>query len=135
MYSIVEKLTSLPVINFVLQMGHIWLGLLATAGHLTPKDGGFHLNSVEEVVFEVPERWSGRVWGRQGYCFDEEIGGKGSCQIGNCAGLLHCQRFGGVPPATVVEMTFGTSKSNSHYYDVSLVDGFNLPKSMVSHRW
>ncbi|KAK7856713.1 thaumatin-like protein [Quercus suber] len=74
MYSIVEKLTLLPVVNFVLQMGHIWLGLLATAGHLTPKDGGFHLYSVEEVVFEVPERWSGRVWGRQGCCFDEEIG-------------------------------------------------------------
>ena len=53
MYSIVEKLTLLPVVNFVLQMGHIWLGLLATAGHLTPKDGGFHLCSVEEVVFEV----------------------------------------------------------------------------------
>ena len=52
MYSMVEKLTSLPVVNFVLQMGHIWLGLLATARHLTPKDGGFHLCSVE-VVFEV----------------------------------------------------------------------------------
>ena len=109
MYSMVEKLTSLPVVNFVLQMGHIWLGLLATARHLTPKDGGFHLYSVEEVVFEVPERWFGRVWGRQGCCFDEKIG-KGSCQIGDCAGLLHCQRLGGVPPATVVEMTFGTSR-------------------------
>ena len=57
MYSIVEKLTSLPIVNFVLQMGHIWPGLLDTAGHLTPKDGGFHLYSGEEVVFEVPERW------------------------------------------------------------------------------
>ena len=109
MYSIVEKLTLLPVVNFVLQMGHIWLGLLATVGHLTPIDGGFHLYSVEEVVFEVPKRWSGRPKGRQGCCFDEEIG-KGSCQIGDCAGLLHCQRLGGVPPATVVEMTFGTSR-------------------------
>ena len=41
-------------------MGHIWLRLLATAGHLTPKDGGFHLYSGEEVVFEVSERWSGK---------------------------------------------------------------------------
>ena len=57
MYGIVEKLTLLPIVNFVLQMGHIWPGLLATAGHLTPKDGGFHLCSGEEVVYEVPKRW------------------------------------------------------------------------------
>ena len=107
-------------------MGHIWLRLLATAGHLTPKDGGFHLYSGEELVFEVPERWSERVWGRQGCCFDEEIG-KGSCQTGDCAGLLHCQCIGAVPPATVDEMTFGTSKSNLHYYDVSWLMGSTCP--------
>nr|POF24403.1 thaumatin-like protein [Quercus suber] len=85
---------------FPSQMGHISLEFLATAGHLTPKDGGFHLFSGEEVVFEVPERWSGRVWGRQGFCFDEEIG-KSSCQTGDCAGLLHSQRIGGVPLAII----------------------------------
>ena len=85
-------------------------------------------------MFEVLERWFGKVWGRQGCCVDEETG-KGSCQTGNYAGLFHCQRIGGVPPVIIVEMTFGTSKSNLHYYDVSLVDGFNLPVSMVSHRW
>ena len=42
-------------------MGHIWPRLLATAGHLTPKDGGFHLYSGEEVVFEVPDRWFGNM--------------------------------------------------------------------------
>ena len=61
MYSIVEKLTLLPVVNFVLQMGRIWPGLPTTAGHLTPKDGGFHLYS-GEVVFEV----SKRVWKSMG---------------------------------------------------------------------
>lgn len=34
------------------------------------------------------------------------------------------------PPATVVEMTLGSSSSPLHFYDVSLVDGFNLPVSM-----
>jgi len=38
--------------------------------------------------------------------------------------------MGGVPPATLVEMTLGTSQSALHFYDVSLVDGFNLPVSM-----
>lgn len=35
-----------------------------------------------------------------------------------------------MPPATVVEMTLGLSSSALHFYDVSLVDGFNLPVSM-----
>uniref|UniRef100_A0A7N2MP01 Uncharacterized protein n=2 Tax=Quercus lobata TaxID=97700 RepID=A0A7N2MP01_QUELO len=110
-------------------MGRIWPGLPTTAGYLTPKDGGFHLYS-GEVLFEVSKRWSGRVWGRQGRCFDEDTS-KGSCQTSDYAGLFHCQCIGGVPPVTILEMTFGTSKSNLHYYDVSLVDGFNLPVSMV----
>ncbi|XP_062156975.1 thaumatin-like protein [Alnus glutinosa] len=108
----------------------IWPGVLGTAGQPTPKDGGFHLYSGEQVFLEVAEGWSGRLWGRQGCCFNEQPS-KRSCQTGDCAGLLHCQGVGGVPPATLVEMTFGTSKSALHYYDVSLVDGFNLPVSMV----
>ncbi|KAG6578413.1 hypothetical protein SDJN03_22861, partial [Cucurbita argyrosperma subsp. sororia] len=33
----------------------------------------------------MPERWSGRVWPRQGCCFDPNTG------RGDCAGLLHCR--------------------------------------------
>ncbi|BBG97991.1 Pathogenesis-related thaumatin superfamily protein [Prunus dulcis] len=107
----------------------IWPGILGTAGYPTPQSGGFHLHSGEQQVLDVPENWSGRLWGRQGCCFDEQTG-KGSCQTGDCAGLLQCRGLGGVPPATLVEMTLGTSKSDLHYYDVSLVDGFNVPVSM-----
>ncbi|XP_031103343.1 thaumatin-like protein [Ipomoea triloba] len=106
----------------------IWPGILGGAGQPTPKDGGFHLSSGEEVVLDVPEKWSGRIWARQNCCFDEN--GKGSCDTGDCEGQLHCKGRGGVPPATVVEMTLGTSSSPLHFYDVSLVDGFNLPVSM-----
>ncbi|XP_010256852.1 PREDICTED: thaumatin-like protein [Nelumbo nucifera] len=107
----------------------VWPGILGTIGQPTPNDGGFHLNSGEESVVDVPDKWSGRIWGRQGCCFDEN--GKGSCETGDCGGLVNCRGIGGVPPATVVEMTLGTSSSPLHYYDVSLVDGFNLPVSMV----
>ncbi|KAJ1422239.1 Thaumatin, conserved site [Sesbania bispinosa] len=107
----------------------VWPGILGNAGHPSLKDGGFHLASGEEVVLQVPKGWSGRIWGRQGCCFDEQTG-RGSCQTGDCAGLLQCRGIGGVPPATLVEMTFGTSQSPLHFYDVSLVDGFNLPVSM-----
>ncbi|KAK3031916.1 hypothetical protein RJ639_036712 [Escallonia herrerae] len=47
------------------------------------------------------------------------------------SGLHHCSGTGGVPPATVVELTLGTPKSALHFYDVSLVDGFNLPVPMA----
>ncbi|KAL4354778.1 hypothetical protein GQ457_06G007000 [Hibiscus cannabinus] len=106
----------------------IWPGILGGAGQSSPKNGGFHLGSGEEVVFDVPQRWSGRIWGRQGCNFDSN--GKGSCDTGDCSGRLHCQGTGGTPPATVIEMTLGSSSSPLHFYDVSLVDGFNLPVSM-----
>ncbi|KAI6675077.1 hypothetical protein NL676_002983 [Syzygium grande] len=106
----------------------IWPGLLGGAGHPSPQEGGFVLSSGEEVVVDVPEKWSGRIWGRQGCCFDQA--GKGSCDTGDCSGLLRCQGTGGTPPATVVEMTLGSASSPLQFYDVSLVDGFNLPVSM-----
>ncbi|KAJ8766022.1 hypothetical protein K2173_020538 [Erythroxylum novogranatense] len=108
----------------------IWPGILGNAGHVTPNEGGFHLGSGEQTTIQVPKLWSGRIWARQA-CFFDKNTGKGSCQTGGCAGLLHCRGLGGTPPATLVEMTFGTSKSALHYYDVSLVDGFNIPVSMV----
>ncbi|KAK9158838.1 hypothetical protein Scep_005412 [Stephania cephalantha] len=107
----------------------IWPGILGGAGHASPLEGGFHLNCNEQVAIDVPESWSGRIWARQGCCFDEN--GKGSCNTGDCAGFLNCRGLGGAPPATLVEMTLGTSKSSLHYYDVSLVDGFNIPVSMA----
>ncbi|KAE8687010.1 Thaumatin-like protein [Hibiscus syriacus] len=106
----------------------IWPGILGGAGRSSPKNGGFHLGSGEEVVLDVPQKWSGRIWGRQGCHFDSN--GKGSCDTGDCSGRLQCQGTGGVPPATVIEMTLGSSSSPLHFYDVSLVDGFNLPVSM-----
>ncbi|KAJ6848651.1 thaumatin-like protein [Iris pallida] len=107
---------------------NVWPGLLGGAGQTTPKDGGFLLGIGEETFFDVPYGWSGRIWGRQGCCFDEQ--GKGSCGSGDCGGFLHCRGAGGEPPATVVEMTLGSAASPLHFYDVSLVDGFNIPVSM-----
>ncbi|KEH34729.1 thaumatin-like protein [Medicago truncatula] len=107
----------------------VWPGILSNEGHPSIKDGGFHLPSGEELVLQLPNHWAGRIWGRQG-CFFHETTGKGTCQTGDCGGQLKCKGIGGVPPATLVEMTLGTSHSPLHYYDVSLVDGFNLPMSM-----
>ncbi|KAM0849716.1 hypothetical protein ACQ4PT_053557 [Festuca glaucescens] len=107
----------------------VWPGILATAGHATPQSGGFHLGAGEETTFDVPVGWSGRVWPRRGCSFDSR--GLGSCATGDCGGVLRCAGAGGSIPATVVEMTLGTRQSPMHFYDVSLVDGFNAPVSMT----
>lgn len=107
----------------------IWPAILGGGGFPTPQDGGFHLSTGEERFFTLPKFWSGRIWPRQGCHFNED-GRSGSCETGDCNGRVRCKGLGGKPPATVVEMTFGTPKSAIHYYDVSLVDGFNLPVSI-----
>ncbi|KAI9115973.1 hypothetical protein K1719_012903 [Acacia pycnantha] len=124
-FSIVDGAQLILVNNCV---ENVWPGIQGSAGQETPKYGGFHLGIGEEVVFEVPEKWSGRIWGRQDCSFDSD--GKGLCATGDCFGKLQCDGKGGEPPATVVEMTLGSSSSPLHFYDVSLVDGFNLPVSM-----
>ncbi|KAJ6325218.1 hypothetical protein OIU76_012325 [Salix suchowensis] len=43
----------------------IWPGILGTAGHVTPREGGFLLLSGEQTVLQVPDKWSGRIWPRQ----------------------------------------------------------------------
>uniref|UniRef100_A0A6N2M1Z3 Thaumatin-like protein n=1 Tax=Salix viminalis TaxID=40686 RepID=A0A6N2M1Z3_SALVM len=68
--------------------------------------------------------WSGRVWARTGCTFDES--GNGTCQTGDCGGRLECNGMGATPPASLFEVTLGTGDVKD-YYDVSLVDGYNLP--------
>ncbi|KAK4482047.1 hypothetical protein RD792_011605 [Penstemon davidsonii] len=109
----------------------IWPGILATSGHETLNDGGFPLKPGQQVVIQAPDRWSGRIWARQGCTFDQTGSGFGSCETGDCNGQLRCMGIGGQPPATVVEMTLGTETNPMHYYDVSLVDGFNIPVAMI----
>ncbi|XP_047330877.1 thaumatin-like protein [Impatiens glandulifera] len=123
----ITNATQLIVVNNCNEV--IWPAILGSAGQITLKDGGFELTSGQESVIDVPDKWSGRIWARQGCKFDNS--GKGICETGDCSGQIHCQGTGGLPPATVVEMTLGTSYSPLHFYDVSLVDGFNLPVSMA----
>ncbi|KAL6181919.1 hypothetical protein ACLB2K_048567 [Fragaria x ananassa] len=64
----------------------------------------------------------GRVWARTGCNFDAS--GHGSCQTGDCGGLLECQAYG-QPPNTLAE--YGLNQFNNlDFIDISLVDGFNV---------
>ncbi|KAK4424069.1 Thaumatin-like protein 1 [Sesamum alatum] len=101
----------------------VWPGILANAG--SPKLGstGFELPRDSSRTFVAPAGWSGRFWGRTGCKFSDE---SGSCQTGDCgSGQEECNGSGAAPPATLAEFTLGTGGLD--FYDVSLVDGYNLP--------
>ncbi|GLJ41589.1 hypothetical protein SUGI_0860580 [Cryptomeria japonica] len=57
-----------------------------------------------------------------------QCSGRGTCQTGDCGGQLSCQVSGAVP-ATLAEYTLN-GNGNMDFYDVSLVDGFNIPLSI-----
>ncbi|KAJ7289574.1 Osmotin thaumatin-like protein [Mycena rebaudengoi] len=69
----------------------------------------------------------GRIWGRTD-CSSTFAQGPNSCLTGGCNGGLICDSHTGtgVPPATLAQFSMGGSNGGD-FYDVSLVDGFNLP--------
>ncbi|KAK1268188.1 Thaumatin-like protein 1 [Acorus gramineus] len=99
----------------------IWPGTLAGAG--TPQLGttGFRLDSGGSAQVQAPSGWSGRIWARTG------CAGNGTCETGDCGGKLECAGTGARPPVTLFEVTLGRGAGDDDYYDVSLVDGYNLP--------
>ncbi|KAL8459532.1 hypothetical protein ACS0TY_036039 [Phlomoides rotata] len=82
--------------------------------------GGFALRSGESRLFTAPVSWSGRIWGRTGCNFDRN--GNGTCETGSCGSSLKCTASGKTP-ASLAEFTLAAKD----FYDVSLVDGFNVP--------
>lgn len=86
--------------------------------------GGQQLQTNEAWVIDVPSGTTGgRIWGRTNCSFDKS--GRGNCQTGDCGGVLQCVTFGS-PPNTLAE--FALDQFNDlDFFDVSLVDGFNIP--------
>lgn len=104
----------------------VWPGILGT-----PEIGatGFELTKGSSRSFQAPAGWSGRFWGRTGCQFDAS--GNGTCATADCgSGQVNCNGAGASPPATLAEFTLGTGSMD--YYDVSLVDGYNLPMTVVA---
>ncbi|KAL2973926.1 hypothetical protein AAZX31_14G074900 [Glycine max] len=102
----------------------VWPGTLSGNGVAILGGGGFALAPGSAVRLIAPAGWSGRFWARTGCSFDGS--GAGKCTTGDCAGGLRCTG-GGVPPVTLAEFTIGSaSNGNKDFYDVSLVDGYNV---------
>lgn len=89
---------------------------------------GFELVQGASRSFDVPSPWSGRFWART-RCTNDN--GKFTCLTGDCgSGQVECNGNGGAPPATLVEITIAEN-GGQDFYDVSNVDGFNVPVSVV----
>lgn len=110
----------------------IYPGLLTQNGN-GPSNNGFHLSPGSNQTLYVSNNWQGRVWGRTNCSFSssgQAQGGSGSaCSTGDCGGALSCQ-IAGQSPATLAEFTLQGSQSQT-FYDISLVDGYNLPMAIV----
>ncbi|CAN6932202.1 unnamed protein product [Brassica oleracea] len=107
----------------------VWPGILSGNSN-TLGDGGFPLTSGASVQLTAPPGWSGRFWARTGCSFDSS--GHGNCVTGDCGGVLKCIG-GGVPPTTLAEFTVGSGASGKDFYDVSLVDGYNVEMGIKPH--
>ncbi|XP_043712144.1 thaumatin-like protein 1 [Telopea speciosissima] len=102
----------------------VWPGILANAGSPRLDSTGFELPKDTFRAFQAPTGWSGRFWGRTGCNFDAT--GQGTCSTGDCGSdQVECNGAGAAPPATLAEFTLGSGSQD--FYDVSLVDGYNLP--------
>ncbi|CAA0822808.1 THAUMATIN-LIKE PROTEIN 1, partial [Striga hermonthica] len=104
----------------------VWPGILSSAGSSDLSSTGFQLEPGSTRSFLARSYWSGRFWGRTGCSFDPSTG-QGSCVTGDCgSNRIDCDGAGATPPATLVEFTIGSGGAQD-FYDVSLVDGYNLP--------
>ncbi|GER42329.1 pathogenesis-related thaumatin superfamily protein [Striga asiatica] len=103
----------------------VYPGILANAGSPTLVTTGFELPPDSTRSFSAPAGWSGRFWARTACTLSGS--GQISCLTGDCGtGQPECNGFGAAPPATLAEFTLGTN-GGLDFYDVSLVDGYNLP--------
>lgn len=126
--------------------GQIWVGILGNGGKPALAQGGFKLAAHAEVIFtfdnkylliqivvnkylfqrsiDAPDDWAGRFWART-WCNDQT----NHCETGDCGNKVECNGAGGVPPATLAEITL-KGHEGLDFYDISLVDGFNVAASV-----
>ncbi|KAK9158681.1 hypothetical protein Scep_005255 [Stephania cephalantha] len=111
----------------------IWPATLSGAGSSQLPESGFELKPNGSISLDVSAPWSGRFWARTVCSVDNSSsasGGRFRCGTGDCgSGRIECNGSGGAPPATLVELTLD-GYGGLDFYDISLVDGFNLPISI-----
>ncbi|XXG86223.1 hypothetical protein AAC387_Pa11g1157 [Persea americana] len=103
----------------------VWPGVLSNAGSTILSATGFSLQKGESKTLSTPSGWAGRFWGRT-IC-KQDSSGKFSCVTGDCgSGTIECAGGGPTRPFTLAEFKLDGA-DGPDFYDVSLVDGYNLP--------
>ncbi|XP_037411307.1 G-type lectin S-receptor-like serine/threonine-protein kinase SD2-5 [Triticum dicoccoides] len=93
-----------------------------------PVGGGRRLEPGKTWTLKVPyDTRGGSVWARTGCSFDGK--GDGSCQTGDCQGLLACNGDG-QPPYTSAQFSLNQYNNNS-FFGISLYQGFNVPMEFL----
>ncbi|KAF8397759.1 hypothetical protein HHK36_016681 [Tetracentron sinense] len=106
----------------------VWPGTLTGVSRSQLSSSGFELAAGATYALNVPAPWSGRFWGRS-LC--STSAGKFTCGTGDCgSGQITCNGAGAIPPCTLVEFTLAAN-AGQDFYDISLVDGYNLPVSVT----
>ncbi|KAK7392507.1 hypothetical protein VNO78_20948 [Psophocarpus tetragonolobus] len=106
----------------------VWPGTLTGDQNPQLATTGFELGPGASNSVDLQSPWSGRFWARTG-CSNSN--GRFSCITGDCAsGQVECNGAGAIPPATLAELTTAP-KGGQDFYDVSNVDGFNVPMSIT----
>ncbi|KAL3621367.1 hypothetical protein CASFOL_036279 [Castilleja foliolosa] len=108
----------------------IWPGILTGANRPQLNPTGFILRSGKSRTLRVPQSWSGRLWART-HC-STDSSGRFTCATADCgSGRIECAGAGAIPPASLAEFTLNGDQGLD-FYDVSLVDGYNLPMLIVA---
>ncbi|KAK9740019.1 hypothetical protein RND81_03G005000 [Saponaria officinalis] len=109
----------------------VWPGILSNAGVSPLSTTGFSLQNGESKTITTPSGWGGRFWGRT-LCAANASTGLFVCQTGDCGSSDLTCSSGAAPPATLAEFTLDGS-GGLDFFDVSLVDGYNLPMVVSPH--
>ncbi|KAL1222293.1 PR5-like receptor kinase [Cardamine amara subsp. amara] len=111
---------------------NVWPAGFSTSSTVPLSTTGFLLKKGESRVINAPSSWSGRFWGRS-LCSINSTGSF-SCATGDCgSGKVECSGAAGKLPVTLAEFALDTFNGQD-FYDLSVVDGYNLPLVVVPQR-
>jgi hypothetical protein len=106
----------------------IWPAIAADPKHPVEATG-WVLRPGASLSFSIPDHWDVRLWARTGCSFD--AAGNGHCLSGDC-GRFQCGSTWGEFPSTLAEFNLN-AWNGMDFYDVSLVEGNNLPMWINSY--
>jgi hypothetical protein len=108
----------------------VWVGALHGANSPPLARSGVYLPPAAAFQLAAPPSggWSGTFWARTGCAVDADTG-RFACATADCgSGDVACDGRGPAPPVSLAEVTLAPPGSGRpDFYDVSLVDGFNVP--------